>query len=408
MNLRSLSLLFSFSATFIMCLPLVAQTPTVRPWTNTQGKSISATFQKKDGTSIILKLQDGTLSSVPLEKLSAADQDYVKKMESVELPTALGPLAWPQAISVSPASMTVTEGEQNEPLRSFTYETGNFQFVSNAPLSKTIIRNVAADFELVRSFFGQVPWGWEPRPKNGKFFKVKFTETNEDYYAVGGGENSSAGMKDDYIFFRLNSMGIERVGGRYSFDPKRRTEGEVVAMTLRLLMGEVRYYLHPWGYMGMGDILRKVAYRKDSLRFVDLTSSLKEVVKEYAEVGVIPDSERMLAFLHTYRLESGPDVLLHRRQRYFDSTLLCYFFGFLDGDGKGTAFHQYQQDIAKEATAYRVSILSDDKKPRPRKTGTWDDWALEHLDKLLAGRDDVQLKKQIVDAYAAIGVKFLK
>jgi len=164
--------------------------------------------------------------------------------------------------------------------------------------------------------------------------------------------------------------------------------------------------MHSWAIGGLETILRTVAYRKDSLRFSDLTSSLKSVISDYAGHGVIPDSERMLKYLHTYRTPSGPDVLLHRRQRFFDGMLLCYFFGFLDGDKKGGALHEYFRGISEEALAYRASVLSGGKVPRPRATGTWEDWAAQYLDKLLAGRDDAQLKAEILAAYAAIGIKF--
>lgn len=386
---------------------LNAQVPTARSWTNQQGKTLTATFQRLDGNSVILKLQDGTLSAVPLVRLSVADQEYVKKAGSVAVPTAVsGPLTWPTAISVSPTAMTVTEGVQDAAAREYHYETGNFHFVSNAPLSKAIVRDVAADFELVRSFIGQMPWGWEPRPQDGKFFKVKFTETNAEFYAAGGSENSSAGMKDDYIFFKLSSMGIEKVGGRYTLDPKRRTEGEVVGMTLRLLFGEMRYYTPPWAMMGLERVLRKVAYREDTLKFTDLTSALKDEVKTNADMGVILDSERMLKCLRTVQTERGPDVLLYRRQNYFDAMLLCYFFGFLDGDGKGGALHEYYQGMAEEAMAYRRARLEGARPPRT--TGTWVNWAQDHLDRFLAGRDDTQLKAEILAAYAAIGIKLSK
>lgn len=361
---------------------------------------------------VILKLKDGSLSSVPLERLSGPDQDFVRKMENsgaaATAPTTVsGQLTWPSAITVSPRSMIVTEGVQDAAGRAHHYETGNFHFVSNAPLAALVMRDVAADFELMRAFLSQVQWGWEPRPANGKNFKVFFTETQEDFFGLGGVDNSFGGIKGDYIFFKFQTLGLEKLGGRYTYNPRNRSEGDVVGLTLRLLLGEMRYLLYPWANIGLEEVLGKLAYRKDGIRFADLNSPLKKTVEDYAALGVFPDSERMLVMLRTYKLD-GSGVLLHRRQRYFDSLLLCYYFGFLEGDGKGTSLHGYFQGIAKEATAYRTSILSAGKVPRPRTSGTWDAWALEHMDKLLAGRDDAQLKAEMLGAYATIGVKFPK
>ena len=51
----------------------------IRTWTSTFGSKIEARFIRKKGDSVILEKANGSSLTVPLRKLSKADQAYVDK-----------------------------------------------------------------------------------------------------------------------------------------------------------------------------------------------------------------------------------------------------------------------------------------------------------------------------------------
>lgn len=84
---------------------------------------------------------------------------------------------------------------------------------------------------------------------------------------------------------------------------------------------------------------------------------------------------------------------------------LFYFFGHLDGDGKGTRLHQYFRTIAQESLKWREFNTSGGSAPRPRVTGYAADWAAELTNIVIAGRTDAQLREEIITKFKGIGVK---
>ena len=395
----------------IIVAPLSAIEGASRPWTDQRGRTIQAKFIQSDGNSVVLETADGKMSVVPLANLSAADKAFAdQQSKAAPSLTANQPLAWPPGVRVNPKDMAIVIGEQNATERKFHYQSGSFQFIANAALSPAVMRDVAADFELARALVAQLPWGWQPRPLKGNHFLIYLTETEEDFIALGGSDNSAAGTKDDYAFVKFTTLGLEKVGNKYAYDSRKKREGEVVGVTMRLLMGEMRYLAYPWALQGFEELLRTVAYHKDGFHFVDLQSELKSRIDEQAKIGVELDSERLLKYLRTPRGESRGDVVMIRRQNYFDGMLLNYFFGFLDGDGLGTNMHAYYRAVSQEALGWRKFKDSDGKsqRPRPINQESYPEWALDHLNKLLAGRTDAQLKSEIVTKFRAINVKFQK
>lgn len=384
-----------------------AQTPVpagaVRPWTDQLGRVSRAAFVSANDTTVTLRLENGKEASIPLAVLSKADQLYIQQQRarpatpgaSPLIPTGK-PLTWPGVVSVDSKALNIVVGKQDPAARQFEYESGSFQFTANAPLSASVMRDVAIDFELAQALFNQLPWGWQPKPKKGTHFRVFITETPEDFAAVGGQPRTIGGSKDDYIFEKMSALGLQKVGQRYAFDYKIKKEGDVLGLTYRLLAGDMRPYTLPWSELGFEELIRHVAYHSGTLRFNGLEPFLKGQIEARARQEVKPEVKRLLAYLRLPRAEerTNDQTLLH--EHYFDGLLLVYFFGFLDDDGKGTHLHQYYQRIAQEALAAR-----DGTPPAVKPS----DRAQQLMDILTAGRSDEQLHDELMAKYRAIGIK---
>ncbi len=376
----------------------------VRVWKNQTGREIRAALVSLNGGEVLLKLESGVLSKVPLGTLSLPDQTFAK--QSAAKPQALtAALTWPAAVTINPKALDITAGPQNPAKREYEYNSGSFRYISKAPLSGTVVKEVAADFELARQFMVQLPWGWQPQPKDGGNFKVYLTETLQDFIDLGGTDTSAAGSKDDYVFIKFTTLGLKKVGPRYAYDLRERTEGEVMGMTIRLLIDDMRSLMQSWSGLGLEQFTRRVAYHKGTLKLSKLDTSLKAAIAE--EKRTKPDSKRMMTYFHLAKKDTRGDVQQIRVENCFDSMLLFYFFGYLDGDGKGTRLHGYYRAIAQESLGWRAFRETSGKTPRPRPvgTGSYPEWADELMKILVADRTDEQLRAEIVAKYKSMGVK---
>ena len=368
-----------------------------------------------NGAEVTLKMETGVISKVPLATHALSDQAYVKQRASKPAiagapssgasKTAGAALAWPAAVTINPKALDITVGEQNAAKREYVYESGSFRYIAKAPLTGTVMKDVAGDFELASQFVRQLPWGWVPKPKDGGNFKVYLTETLQDFTDLGGNDTSGGGSKDDYVFVKMAGLGLKKVGPRYAFDARERSEGEVMGLTMHLLLGDMRSLLEPWSSIGLEEFIRKVAYHKGALRLSRLDAALKE--KIVAENRTKPDLERMIRLLHMPYKEQRNDVKQIRVENYFDAMMLVYFFGFMDGDGKGSRLHEYYRAAAQESLGWRAVRESNGQTPRPRPAGagSYPEWSAELMKIVIADRTDEQLRTEMAARFKAIGVK---
>ncbi len=154
--------------TCLLPLSLLAQTApqAARLWTNQQGRSVKAPLVEVSGVNVVIQLENGTKSTVHVGTLSKPDQDYLQKFQASK-PTAggatpamtSGPLVWPQGIlSIDPKTIEVISGVQDAAARQYHYQAGMFDFTSSAPLAKSVMSEVAADFLLTYKAATLMPW----------------------------------------------------------------------------------------------------------------------------------------------------------------------------------------------------------------------------------------------------------
>lgn len=386
----------------------------VRRWTNQQGQSVHAAFGGVTEGKVALKLQNGTVSYVALEILSKADQDYVQSFQDKagSVPGNVAStlpknavLNWPPGIlSVDPKTVNVVPGEQKAAERKYHYRTDAFEFIANAPLAGSVVSEIAADFELVRSAFTRMPWGWEPKPLANSHFQIYLTETDDDYFAMGGDDRSSASSKNDKTFIKFRALGLKKVGSRYQYDSRLMEPGRVTSLTTRVMLWDVRMMLLPWSLNGMENFMRHIAYQNNgTMKFQDLEGALKKEIKIQVGYGAQLNLPGMLRYLREdWNTRSNASVSKIQLQYKLDSMLLLYYFGYLDGDGTGTALHRYYSGafLGTPDGAGRISIGGRSRNPYTI--------GKELLDELLAGRDDAALTAEMDTKFQSIGLKFTK
>jgi hypothetical protein len=392
------------------CLTLMAQSQSVRVWTNQEGRTLKASLVEVSGTSVVLLLENGTKSTVNLRALSAADQDYVKKLSAGGKPASSGAaaasvpgaLTWPEgSLELDPKTIAVVEGVQDAKVRKYHYQCGMFEFISSAPLAKSVMSEVAADFLLTHKAVTMMSWGWEPKPKEGTHFKIMLAETKDDYVNLFGGNDVTVSTMvngDSLIMF--SALGLKKVGARYQYDARQKDPGGVTFITIYGMLYEIRGWLSPWTRYAYPYILSRYAYQDNgSIKFQGLESAFKKYYKQQTEEYKLqPDLARMLKTLRARDSDVRTDARILNQQLHLDSAMLGYYFGYLDGDGSGKALHEYYRNVMIRARKSTATIEPGMEKASPE----------EMLSKLIGGRTDEQLGAEMTEKFRTVGVKFGK
>lgn len=386
-----------------------------RTWVDQTGRTLRAQLLAVQGANVVLRLENNTNATVPLARFSAPDQAYVtqwaKSAGSPETKANTSSLTWPESVTVDAKNLQILNGDQNAEARRFVYQTGSFQFTSNAPLTGTVMREIAGDFELVRALYSKLPWGWEPKPEGGgPLFFAMLHETEKDYIDAGGGDNSSGWSKDGIIFTKFSSLGLKKVGERYARDAKLDRDGEMISLINRLIMGGMRDLALPWSAMGLERFLEDVVYRNGAFQFAKPERGLKELIAENEKRKITPNVDDMIKFLHgTWEEDRGREVVEIRQRNYFNGAMLIYYFGYMDGDGSGARLHRYFQAMARDATAWRNYLAArkagNTSVPNPRPNTKFSDWAMDLNKHIIDNRTDEKLKEDMVAKFKAIGIK---
>lgn len=391
-------------------LSLFAQDASLRLWTNQQGRTVKATLVDVTGGNVSLQLENGTKSTVHLGSLSKGDQDYVQKYlasrPAAAMPTASantpGESTWPkELLTVDPKFMVVTEGVQDDAARQYHYTTENFEFISSAPLAKTVMSEVAADFVLTYKATTMMPWGWEPKPKEGTRFKILLAETKDDYVKLfGGNDVTSSTVVDGNSLIMFSALGLKKVGQRYQYDARQKDPGSVTFITAYGLLYQHRGWMYPWTRYAYPYIIQRYAYQDNgTLKFSDLDSALKKCVKYYSEhTKTEPDLARMIKTMRASNDEVRTDAKELNLQLHLDSALLAYYFGFLDGDGSGRALHEYHRNVLARAKQSKLPTTPGMETATPEQL----------LNKIFAGRSDEQIAAEMTEKFARAGLRFKK
>lgn len=355
---------------------------------------------------MVIQLENGNKSTVHLGTLSKADQDYVASAQKTERQSTASQVAsdgtWPiEPMSINPKTIEVTEGLQDSAGRQYHYESGIFEFISSAPLAKSVMSEVAADFLLTEIVTRKMPWGWEPRPIEGTKFQILLAETKDDYVKLfGGNDTTISTVVNGKSLIMFSALGLKKVGPRYQYDFRQKDPGGVTSITAYGMFADSRGMMTPWTRYAYPSILQRFAYQDNgTVRFTELNSALKKYVKLYTEEYKMElDLERLLKNMRALNGEVRTEIREINQQLNFDTALLGYYFGFLDGDGSGRGLHHY----------YRQVLIRAGKVKGPAAPGLENASPADLLNTLFKGRTDIQIKAEIIEKFSKLGVRFKK
>lgn len=415
----------------------VAVDATPRPWKDMQGRIIQATFVSSNADSVTLKLADGKEHQLPLARLCAEDQAFVKSLAAPAPSTAQGATpavtassltrvpvekrTWPENVVVPTKSIEIQVVEENAAARKCVYRSEGFEFTAQAKLMPSVMKEVARTFEATKTLVSSLPWGVVCRPPEGfERYQAELFETRKDYIAAGGPENSGGVyMSGDKIFrVPFPSIGLKLLGKTYAKD-ENYDGGTLIHEITHQVMDAYLTFLPVWVIEGTAEYTEMLPYNAGKFRADAHQKGLKDHIQEMQKRGYAIEIGNLEEHLKMNRATwSGITDISNKKmgELYFRSVLAVYFFCHLDGDKKGTRFIKFMDAVYGETEALR-SFFKDPRvkhleggrfsyptnfPPPDMKSETA---PFKHLDLLLEGRSYSQIAQEMTEAYKGIGVK---
>lgn len=404
-----------------------------RTWTSSDGRQISAALVEYDGRAAKLKLANGTVSSVPLDRLSGADRDYLNEWQKkrplkVTLPEVVGVDA--SAISIE----LVSEDAESE---TYVYRTPHFQLESQGKFSITLAKEVARSFEATYELLKALPWDIQPQPAEGKYFRASLYKTKAEYMNNGGPPNS-AGVyipPQGRFLVPFSSIGVREVGSSYRMDDGFDTSTLVHELTHQMMHFWLRF-LPVWAIEGTAEYTSILPLKNGKFRVSSAKSGLKNYVdfRKTRTVGGVPEPIP-LEDLFSVSGEEWSATLAGDPSKssrlYFTSYLLVYYFMHMDGKGDGERFIRYLRataELKNQAEAYERAMEEFKKHPdvkvRPDGSFTYpsslqppalpkelffakgrEELMKKNLQILLDGRSEAALMEEVRAAYRKLAIR---
>lgn len=416
----------------------------LRTWTNAEGKVFQAFLVSCDGTQVVMRLPNGQLGTGALSKLSAPDQAFVRatlaldgntgrRAEEVKTPEVkvdtLPPVekrVWPLKAEANNAATEVKIVSENAAEMQFVYHAQNFEFVAQERLSVTVMQELARTFEATRVLVELLPWGIQPKPPADLgYYRAKFY-IDKRRYAEEGGPANSGGVyfrKDRIFRVPFESLGLERRGKTWAKNQNFSNQTIIHEVTHQMMHDSLPF-LPIWVREGTAEYTSTLPLY--GARFVSglHQKAIQEYIKAFEDrYGGSADSFSPLELLkmtseqwHARADKGGKD----QHRLYFGACLMVYYFSHLEGEGKGIQFLSYMDKIRDARLAWAQFFKQPGVKLNPDGSFTYpremnlpaqpfsEEFGLNELPILLAGRDEAQMKKAFLDGFKKIGVTFKK
>ena len=233
-----------------------------REWTSVDGKKITAEFLGVQGTSVALKVAGGQVSLVPLVKLSADDNAFIRKNSFVYHPVWQ---AWPPDTDYAMRNVPVKE----EPgmANSFIYTTPHFRFRSDVNLGTPLMKDLAQVFELTYSLHTKSPFGILAQPKKDLFDAWLFGTTEN--YMRAGGLPGTAGiylLKEKVFLAPLEQMGVRPGSAGWRKESGSYDSSTVIHELTHMLTHDMLNNLPLWVNEGYAEYISNIPIENGSFK----------------------------------------------------------------------------------------------------------------------------------------------
>ena len=292
---------------------------------------------------------------------------------------------WPNSTSV-PININVKTISVNKDRQRYVYHSPNYEFVSDVPLTTTIITKFSLLFEATREYCRKLPISSMKAHLPGTVSRNKvFLFASLQTYYANGGKPKAAGVyipRNNSVIIPLSSLGVVKKNGQYIYD--NTGSNSVITHELIHQLTDIEYFQHGalgWFSEGLAEYCTATQYQSGKFVLRKNLKNIKDYVTAYGRNGVggrALGQEILAPDIKGFMLQPYQKFLQQANQNYGLATLFTYYFFHMEPD---------RRNITKFMRAL--------------KGGKKGENAIKYL---LAGRNYDQLEKAISKAWKVRGI----
>lgn len=351
-------------AALIGCLPLIP-TASGRTWTDVMGRKLEGTLIAADEKEIVLRLGNGRNVTIPLDRLSPEDREYIGNWspgdgeedkdgtgEDRKNPGDEGEALnfddpWPDKIRfVDDPGIEIVEEDKDG--KRFVYESAHYRFICDVRLSMSVVKGFSVMFEATHIYCRALPIALSGGVMRDGKYEILLFEKKEDYVKAGG-PPSSAGVfigGRNVVMVPLTSLGVRPVGSGYMLDRDKANGTLIHEITHQLTPGP--YFnvgARGWFSEGIAEYLTATPYRSGAFKVKSNFDDIVAYATAYGKddrrgraLGTKIDAPALRDFmLMSYDAFTGPRANFN----YGFGLLLTTYFLHLDGEGDGARMKEF-------------------------------------------------------------------
>ena len=344
-------------ALLVSIVPLLSfgqlKSPEVRSWTSSDGKKIEASFLGSDAAGVKIRLANGTVFTVPLDRLSAEDQTYVQAQTKPGGPA--GPASalkeWPRGVALDepPQPKIVTEDVAK---KEFVYRSEHYEFRCDSKLGSNVVKEFSRIFEATYLLNCKLPLDLKPSPEEGQELFVAKLYTNKQDYFDHGGITGSAGVYqsgDKALSVPLSSLGVKMVGSRVSLEKTSENDNitlihEITHQMMNHWLGKLR----TWYIEGSAEAVEMLEYQHGRFSLIGLKLRLQNYLRRMGSDGknfTMLDPEELFGLDGRTWSAALSETRGQATQNYASACLMTYYFYHLDEPGDSTHIIAFLREL---------------------------------------------------------------
>ncbi len=335
--------------------------PATRIWTSTDGRKIDAAFVALEGDGVKIRMANGSTFTVPLARLSVADQTFAKGQTQTPPATAATPpsgvpaasTTWPRTVSLEDKPV-VTVVKEDADTKEFIYRSPHYEFQCDSKLGANVVREFGRMFEATYLINNLLPLDFKPQPEPlREFFLARLFTEKADYMKEGGIEGSagiySRGKKA--LMVPLSSLGVKMVGSRVSLENGNDQDNVVLIHEItHQMMNHWLNKLPTWYIEGSAEYVSMLEYNSNGrFSLIGLNRRLQDFARRrnYAGGGksyTMIDLEELMT-IEGERWSAALGKGGSANENYGSAGLLAYYFYHLDDKGDAANIIAYLREV---------------------------------------------------------------
>lgn len=264
-----------------------------RTWTSSDGRSLAAKILGVKDGQVALDTGNGKATKLPTDRLSEADQQFIREWEAVSVYFNLG-YEPPRSIA-NTIEAGIFDGAFAQEGK--IHETRNFRFECDAVLTQEVVKDFSRLFEATYLGVLANPLGLAIAEPEGGKFQVKLFSREADYLNAGGSTDAAGVylLKERTMLVPLASLGLTQGSSGYKktrdFDPRTLIHETTHALTHQWLG-----HAPMWFIEGFAEYIAAIPYRDGRLELGRHREGLLELASKKfggdpARFGLIEPAE---------------------------------------------------------------------------------------------------------------------